>query len=152
MSIGDMQFMILLFACPFFFTTRKFIKAPKVFSITSKGGTFAFIKDHYDPQEFFDFQRKIMPLCSERSKITGFVPNNVHGYYVPKSSTGGSKWVILLVVVLILIAAVGGGIFNYFNTYCHVPGCGQEIYRDGYCEYHYMEQFANDIYNGIFGS
>lgn len=143
---------LLLFEGPFFFTVWKFIKAPKVFSITSKGGTFIFLKDQYTPQELFDFQRKIIPLCSERSKITGFVPNTPHGYYVPKSSSGGSKGVIILIVVLIIIAAVGCGIFYYFNTYCHVPGCGQEIYRDGYCEYHYMEQFANDIYNGLFGA
>lgn len=152
MEIFSIFLFSLLLALPYLIATWKFIQAPKTFSVVTTGGTFLFWPNQYSPQELFDFERKIIPFCRNSKKSSAYSPR-----YASMGAGMGqprvNHKVIILLVCLLLVAVVVIGVViyfqNYFQNYCHELGCGRPIYRDGLCEYHYAENFAHDIYNGL---
>lgn len=141
----------LILAFPFSKALWSYLKKPRTMSILAHGGKFEFQPENYAEMEFGDFFGKVSVACRSGVKRRGEFRHTCY-------SGNSKKWPIVLACVLVCILLVGIAVLfiqEYYATHCKVFGCGDESFRNGYCEYHYAEKIAHDAYDtieGIWGS
>lgn len=57
-----------------------------------------------------------------------------------------NKLCIVLIVVLVMLSTSGCGLLE---KNCSVKDCDSEIYEDGLCKYHYIQQVGEDALKGL---
>ena len=136
---------------------------PATFSIHCVGSSFSFAIDNYPPQELQDFQIQIslligVPVESKAAIAKGNGAANICGssyqaYQSPKHPSGrnGSPAVTItaIIVILAIIIFAGVSIFNTLTT-CKVSGCGNGVYKDGYCTTHYSKNYLDKAAGNVF--
>ena len=126
------------------------VKKQETFLIKCAGGTFSFLAEYYSQQEFSDFHEQAARVCPVNMKNASYQPNRTASY---GSSGGGKRVFTTLCVVALLIGVV---CFAWYSlTHCKVSGCSSEVYKDGYCQYHYyaykVDNAAHDAFDGVSG-
>ncbi|MBD5149304.1 MAG: hypothetical protein HDT18_02760 [Oscillibacter sp.] len=158
----------IIFGAIYLYQAWKNRSVPRIFSVHCVGRTFSFAMENYPVQELQDFQNQVAFLTgvsvaanmkiSPRNVTSKVRGNSYQAYQPPRQSIErkGSPIVPLAATVVILVVVIFAGmtIYNALTT-CKVDGCGNEVYKDGYCTRHYAgnraNQAAGDLFDSLFG-
>lgn len=158
-------FLNVIFALIYLYHAWKSRSIPDIFYIHCIGREFPFVMENYPLQEVQDFQTQLSLLTGiSLTSSTKIKPKteggNVRGnsyqtYQPPRQSTGRSPIVTIAAVMVILAIIIFAGVSIFRTlTICKVDGCGNEVYKDGYCTVHYagnrVGQATGDLFDSFF--
>lgn len=63
-----------------------------------------------------------------------------------KTETGSKKNIWKIIIIAILLVAV----FESCGNNCKERGCHEKLYKDGYCQTHYIQHAADEYLDGYF--
>lgn len=158
-SLGG-SFASLIFAVLYIINKQKADAVPDMFFISCRPNRFFFYSlSNYPQQEIDSFykvaiqlgavSRNSGPTSSTAPSATNYAPYSPYGPPQNYRSSGGGTKILVAICALLIIAAIGFYAYNYF-THCKVSGCGNEIYKNGYCTAHYYKNSIDSAAGNVF--